>query len=840
MSTIILYVDEARRTLTAEGAGGVFVKNDKNVNTVRFALLSGFADIVLDEHTAVRVMYIRPGETEVRAKTLTFYEENGINVFYDWTLQAADLEEKGILMVSLCILRIGSEVEEWHTTPYQIRVLGSIHTDDSDEGDETITPTVAQRVAVLESMIQRVASGAPVVVDSASDMTDTGKLYVLSTDGNWYYHNGSTWVAGGVYGGVPTDTTLTQSGMAADAESTGNAIVEIKSDLSGTTRNLCNSKVFRKGSVSVVNGVVSGTASAFSSAFSSSSGGVPVGITWEENTQYTLSFLAKNNTGGASSNGLTIYFGYTDGTSSGMSVPNNITEYSKRKITSSTGKTISRLTIGYASQGSHVWELKDIQIEKGSDATNYVPPITAVDYYARERLDTALPEIETAVGENTAQNKKYNIWNYINFSRASVTKNGVTAVVDDGVLTVSGKSTVAGTYFDLYSGNISGTGLVVGKTYYIDTGLHGREVDGSFNIYTNNGTSNVKRLEAGKGIEKLTIPADTQTIIIRYFPPNTNSVSVNHKLTFTERLPIELLDNVAEMRFLRAWGTGDCTIIKFKNGENLVIDFGLNEAQGTLQSSWQTAISQMGITHIDFAIISHYHGDHVGMLLNGISSLLDENTTFFTAAPYTSEDLEGLTWMDEQANNNVVSTYTAVTQILETAGVKRVYPTENAVYVIGNAKVQFWNTDHREWLDMYIAHTMYDYNHCSLCNYLTIGRERIAFTGDIGSYVMEKYKTSVLPSQILKANHHSAGYAVNSIFFNSVMPDLVITMLGHALGTMKNNSPNQTWCEANSVPNVVTGINDRTLILEVSSDSYKWLNSVRRCIVADEEALAGS
>ena len=262
MSTIILYVDEARRTLTAEGAGGVFVENDKNVNTVRFALLSGFADIVLDEHTAVRVMYIRPGETEVRAKTLTFHEENGINVFYDWTLQAADLEEKGTLMVSLCILRTDSEVEEWHTTPYQIRVLGSIHTDDSDEGDETITPTVAQRVAVLETMIQRVASGAPIVVSSTSAMTDTNQIYVLSTNGRWYYHNGSAWVAGGEYGGVaagsittdklanksvttakiadgaitagklasgavPTDTTLTQAGIPADAKVVGDELNDV-------------------------------------------------------------------------------------------------------------------------------------------------------------------------------------------------------------------------------------------------------------------------------------------------------------------------------------------------------------------------------------------------------------------------------------------------------------------------------------------------------------------------------------------------------------------------------------------------------------------------------------
>ena len=212
MSVLTLYVDEVMRTLSNDGQYP-FVVNDKTVDIVRFALNTGFTDIALDEHSALRVMYQRPGETEVRAQTLTYYDTDGLHNYYDWQLLSADLVKKGALMVALCILRTDSEVEEWHTTPYQIRVLDTIHTDDSDEGDESITPTVAERVAVLETMIQRVASGAPVVVGSVSDMTDTAQIYVLSTDGNWYYHNGSAWIAGGEYGAVATDTTLTQANV---------------------------------------------------------------------------------------------------------------------------------------------------------------------------------------------------------------------------------------------------------------------------------------------------------------------------------------------------------------------------------------------------------------------------------------------------------------------------------------------------------------------------------------------------------------------------------------------------------------------------------------------------
>ena len=224
MSVLTLNVDEVMRTLSAESSNP-FVVHDKEVDIVRFAINSGFADIVLDGQVALRVMYQRPGETEVRAQTLTYYDTDGLHNYYDWQLSQSDLAKNGSLMVALCILDIsGGEVSEWHTTPCAVRVLSTIHTDDSDEGDETITPTVAQRVAVLETMIQRVASGAPIVVSSTSAMTDTDQIYVLKTDGKWYYHNGSSWVAGGEYGAVATDNTLTQAGIPADAKAVGDAI----------------------------------------------------------------------------------------------------------------------------------------------------------------------------------------------------------------------------------------------------------------------------------------------------------------------------------------------------------------------------------------------------------------------------------------------------------------------------------------------------------------------------------------------------------------------------------------------------------------------------------------
>lgn len=53
--------------------------------------------------------------------------------------------------------------------------------------------------ANLQSQISSLASGSPLTASSTSEMTDTTKVYVNTTDGNWYYYNGSAWTIGGVY-----------------------------------------------------------------------------------------------------------------------------------------------------------------------------------------------------------------------------------------------------------------------------------------------------------------------------------------------------------------------------------------------------------------------------------------------------------------------------------------------------------------------------------------------------------------------------------------------------------------------------------------------------------------
>ena len=86
--------------------------------------------------------------------------------------------------------------------------------------------------------------GSPLTAATAAGMTDKERVYVYTgseagyTAGNWYYWNGSAWVSGGVYNAVVvvTDTSLTQSGVPADAKVTGDRITELDDILEQKTR----------------------------------------------------------------------------------------------------------------------------------------------------------------------------------------------------------------------------------------------------------------------------------------------------------------------------------------------------------------------------------------------------------------------------------------------------------------------------------------------------------------------------------------------------------------------------------------------------------------------------
>ena len=98
-----------------------------------------------------------------------------------------------------------------------------------DNVDEIQAQTNAQlsaSIVTFESKLNEKANknemGSPLAVDSVSKMTDVSRIYVLTTNGHWYSHNGSEWVDNGVYQSTGiADKSINNKLMADDYDNSG-------------------------------------------------------------------------------------------------------------------------------------------------------------------------------------------------------------------------------------------------------------------------------------------------------------------------------------------------------------------------------------------------------------------------------------------------------------------------------------------------------------------------------------------------------------------------------------------------------------------------------------------
>ncbi|MDF2884514.1 MAG: protein of uncharacterized function [Clostridiaceae bacterium] len=228
---------------------------------VRFHLISSSLPVDLTNNT-VKVFAIKPDNTLIFNNVTIEDAVNGL-VLVELTSQT--LAIRGYLNCQLKIY--GSDNSVLSSSKFQINVLESLDDDDGaiesqneftaltealgtvstienkadksyvDSNLSTVNADLAEKanlsdlnttnnsVANNTSAIASLASGAPAGVfptlailqaDTNSNTTDgKKKIYVVTADGNWYYWNGTSWVAGGIYQGIGiADNIVTHNKMA--------------------------------------------------------------------------------------------------------------------------------------------------------------------------------------------------------------------------------------------------------------------------------------------------------------------------------------------------------------------------------------------------------------------------------------------------------------------------------------------------------------------------------------------------------------------------------------------------------------------------------------------------
>ena len=64
------------------------------------------------------------------------------------------------------------------------------------------------RITQLENYVASTVNINPLVASSTSEMTDTTRIYVNTTNGYWYYYDGTEWLQGGLYQSAEDSTTV--------------------------------------------------------------------------------------------------------------------------------------------------------------------------------------------------------------------------------------------------------------------------------------------------------------------------------------------------------------------------------------------------------------------------------------------------------------------------------------------------------------------------------------------------------------------------------------------------------------------------------------------------------
>lgn len=91
---------------------------------------------------------------------------------------------------------------------------------------EAFTDEVDADIAQIRGLVDSAVGQTPIVVSDASAMTDHTKIYVLSTDGEWYYWDGDSWESGGNYQATAISNNSVTKAMTTFRKQSGNNLLD--------------------------------------------------------------------------------------------------------------------------------------------------------------------------------------------------------------------------------------------------------------------------------------------------------------------------------------------------------------------------------------------------------------------------------------------------------------------------------------------------------------------------------------------------------------------------------------------------------------------------------------
>lgn len=206
-------------------------------------------------------------------------------------------------------------------------------------------------------------------------------------------------------------------------------------------------------------------------------------------------------------------------------------------------------------------------------------------------------------------------------------------------------------------------------------------------------------------------------------------------------------------------GQGACSHIKTPGGENILIDCGVSKyysKDDIARSTVEPYFNKNGVTHVDYAILSHYHDDH----FSGFITLMNDGLIDCIVLPKSrSAD-------DEEDYRNIRNT--AIMNDVEIKYFTRgneIYPDgENGgvkIYAISPSVSDDW-----------------EQNNESLVLKLTYKGTGFLFTGDIENDVMKTLKADEITADVIQSPHHGSKSSDDKDFYKNTSADCSVISVG--------------------------------------------------------------
>ncbi|MBO7711491.1 MAG: hypothetical protein J6S83_13560 [Lachnospiraceae bacterium] len=287
-------------------------------------------------------------------------------------------------------------------------------------------------------------------------------------------------------------------------------ISDLKSALSQKTDNLFDAEYAKANAsnITYANGEFSGKTSDFASF-------ILIPHDKIEQGTFTISFYAYTEQNASSTgDGLGIYVKKQDNTNASYkNLSNTVSAWAKIVWTFTIDSTGYLVRLGTGGGNNNIWHVKDIQIETGSEATKYLPQLTAKDDVAE---NTAHEQNKT-VYEN-AQNQFNPLTAY--GTHTDATNNGVTFTwqSDNETCKVTGKSSASNPAVNVIynSSSIYPPGMKNREPIFIVSSSNPEHLYAQLLYYVNGSLTN-DRISLKDGVTKISIPSNITGIQIRLY-----------------------------------------------------------------------------------------------------------------------------------------------------------------------------------------------------------------------------------------------------------------------------------------------------------------------------------